>query len=108
MAEANGVVSGHIEEESIKAAIQEMQSIALSYREIQETVNKTTRTVQENWVGEGRNEFESQYEILIRKIEDFGDTLEEICDSLIETEAAYQEVDNQVGRSYTKTKEGMK
>lgn len=102
-----GIVSGHIDEENIKAAIDEMTAIALSYREIQDKVNETTRTVQQNWVGKGRDEFETQYSILIRKIEDFGDTLEEICDSLIDAEAEYQKADNTMGRSYTKTREGM-
>lgn len=101
------VVSGHIEESDIQAAIQEMTTIALSYREIQERVNSTTRTVKQNWVGKGRTAFESQYNILIRKIEDFGDTLEEICDSLIEADKQYQETDNTMSRSYTKIKEGM-
>lgn len=101
------IVSGHIEESDIQAAIEEMTAIALSYREIQEKVNSTTRTVKENWVGKGRVAFESQYNILIRKIEDFGDTLEEICDSLIEADKQYQKADNEMSRSYTKTKEGM-
>lgn len=101
------IVSGHIEESDIQAAITKIQQIAMSYKEIQSTVNKTTLTAKQNWVGKGRDAFENQYDILICKIKDFGDTLEEICDGLIGADAAYQDADNSLMRSYTKSKEGM-
>lgn len=107
MAEGANVVSGHIEEADIQEAIKKIQQVAMSYKEVQKTINSTTLKAKENWVGKGRNAFENQYNILIRKIDDFGDTLDEICDGLINADAAYQEADNSLGRSYTKAKEGM-
>ena len=101
------IVSGHIEESDIQAAIKKIQEVAMSYKEIRNTVDQTTRTAKQNWVGKGRDAFENQYDILICKIKDFGDTLDEICDGLINADAAYQEADNSLNRSYVKSTEGM-
>ncbi len=102
MAKKDTVVmcGGTIESEKIRAAHEQVKAIALSFKEVNAEVNTITNTVKENWVGKGRNEFESQYNMLIRKIEDFGDTLEDIYEGLVQAEAEYQVADNELKQNF--------
>lgn len=63
-------------------------------------MNKITSEVNENWVGSGNNEFQSQYRLLISKIDDFGDTLQEIYDELVKAEASYEDTDDDIRQDY--------
>ena len=56
--------------------------------------------------GKGCNEFASQYNILIRKIEDFGDTLQEIYDALVDAEQAYEDADDSIRQEFAMAKKG--
>ena len=94
MAGNGEVVSGTIMTEKIKNTHVEIKKIVDAYAEVTLEVGKITLRAQENWVGKGENEFEAQYKILIRKIEDFGDTLLEIYEALVQSEADYQTSDN--------------
>ena len=78
-----------------------IKKIVEAHKDINWEVSQITQKLKENWVGKGRNEFESQYNILIRKIEDFGDTLMEMYDALVEAEAEYETVDNEIRQKFT-------
>lgn len=88
-------IPGTIMTAQINATHTQIKEIIASYKNVNLKVNEITRKVKKNWVGEGRNEFETQYNLLIRKIDDFGDALDEIYDMLLEAELAYQEMDEQ-------------
>lgn len=88
------VVGGTIQTEYIKKAHQQVKAIVESYKNVNLEVNLITNTVKENWVGDGAAAFKSQYGILIRKIDDFGETLQDIYDNLVQAEADYQTSDN--------------
>ncbi len=95
-----GRTAGTIESDKIRAAHQQVRAIAEAYKKVNIESDAITAMVRENWVGEGRNEFESQYNLLIRKIEDFGDTLQDIYGALVQAEADYQEADNSLKQTY--------
>lgn len=95
------ICAGTVQSERIRETHQQVKAIAEAYKNVNWEVSEITNTVRENWVGMGRNEFESQYKLLIRKIEDFGDTLQDIYEGLVEAEAAYQTTDNEIKQSFS-------
>lgn len=84
---------GTIDTEAIYRAHRIMREMVASFNESKRDVELITASVRENWVGVGRNAFESQYKTLINKIEDFGNTIKELYDALVEAEAKYEDAD---------------
>ncbi len=93
-------VKGNINSGTIYNTHTQIKALVESYKEVNLEVERITQTVRENWVGKGRNEFESQYNILIKKIDDFGDTLQEIYDALVDAEAQYEDTDDSIRQDY--------
>ncbi len=100
------VVDGNIDTSKIYATHQQIKEIVESYKEVNFDVAQITKKIKENWVGNGRNEFESQYNLLIKKIDDFGDTLQEIYDALVQAEAEYETSDDALRQEFVKAIEG--
>lgn len=96
------MVEGTIQTEKIYQAHTTLKILVESYKEINSSVSTITQTVNKNWVGKGQTEFESQYKILISKIKDFGDTLQDIYDALVKGEAAYEDQDDNLRKSFVK------
>jgi WXG100 family type VII secretion target len=91
---------GTIDTQQIYVAHRQIKEIVEAYKDVNKEVSDITIKIQENWVGKGRNAFESQYNQLIRKIEDFGDTLQEIYDALVQSEAEYETVDDSLRQEF--------
>ena len=100
------ICDGNIDTGKIYAAHRQIKEIVDSYRDVNRDVAQITKTIKENWVGKGRNEFESQYNLLIKKIDDFGDTLQDIYEALVEAEAAYETSDDELRQSFVQALEG--
>lgn len=96
------MIDGTINSSNIYDAHRKIKEIVEAYKDINLRVNSITTKVNENWVGKGQNEFESQYKLLINKIEDFGDTLQDIYDALVEAEATYEEQDDNIRKDFVK------
>lgn len=80
----------------------QIKEIVESYKEVNLKVSTITSEVNQNWVGKGRNEFESQYQLLIKKIDDFGDTLQDIYEALVKAEESYEEADDSLRKDFVK------
>jgi len=91
---------GSIDTNKIYATHRQIKEIVDSFKDVNWEVSQITTTIKENWVGKGRNEFESQYNLLIKKIEDFGDTLQDIYDALVEAEAEYETADDSLRQEF--------
>lgn len=100
--ESAPICRGNIDTARIYETHQQIKAIVESYKNLNLEVAKITGTIQENWVGEGRNEFESQYNLLIRKIDDFGDTLLDIYEALVQAEAEYETSDDALRQEFVK------
>lgn len=98
--EAAVICNGTINTESIYDVHTKIKEIVESYKDINKRVADITTEVNENWVGKGHNEFQSQYKILIRKIEDFGDTLQDIYDGLVDAETKYEDADDEIRQEF--------
>ena len=101
-ANAAVMIDGTINSGDIFDTHVKIKEIVESYKNINARVNNITKTVNENWVGKGQTEFESQYNLLIKKIDDFGDTLQDIYDGLVKAEAAYEEQDDNLRKDFVK------
>lgn len=88
------ICDGNIDTAKIYETHRQIKEIVESYKEVNLEVSRITNKIKENWVGKGRNEFESQYNLLIKKIDDFGDTLTDIYEALVEAEAEYETSDD--------------
>ena len=88
------ICDGNIDTAKIYETHRQIKEIVEAYKEVNLEVSRITNKVKENWVGKGRNEFESQYNLLIKKIDDFGDTLTDIYEALVEAEAEYETSDD--------------
>lgn len=108
MSKNNSVIipNGTIDTAKIYAAHRQIKEIVEAYKNVNREVALITNTIKENWVGEGRNEFESQYNLLIRKIDDFGDTLLDIYEALVEAEAEYETSDDGLRQEFVKAIQG--
>ena len=96
----NVICDGNIDTAKIYAAHSQIKEIVTSYKSVNLNVAKITQEIKENWVGEGRNEFESQYNLLIKKIDDFGDILQDIYQALVEAEAEYETSDDSLRQQF--------
>ena len=96
----NVIIGGTIESEKIRDAHSQIREIVSKYKEVNYEVSSITQKIRENWVGDGRNEFESQYNLLIRKVDDFGDTLLEIYEALVKAEADYGTADDGLRQNF--------
>ena len=102
MGKAKEICSGSIDTSLIYDTHTKIKELVTSYKDINLEVSSITNTLLDNWVGVGRNEFESQYKILISKITDFGDGLQEIYDALVDAEASYETVDDKIRKELVK------
>lgn len=100
------ISEGTIDTGKIYATHRQIKEIVESYKNVNLEVSQITKTIKENWVGEGRNEFESQYNLLIKKIDDFGDTLLDIYEALVESEAEYETSDDSLRQEFVKAVQG--
>lgn len=96
------ICDGHIDTGKIFETHSQIKEIVESYKDVNLQVSQITKKIKENWVGKGRNEFESQYNLLIKKIDDFGDTLQDIYDALVEAEAEYETSDDGLRQEFVK------
>jgi len=96
------ISNGTINTEMIYDTHRQIKEIVESYKEVNLKVAKITADVNENWVGKGHNEFQSQYNLLIKKIDDFGDTLQDIYEALVEAEASYEAADDSLRQNFVK------
>ncbi len=97
---ARSAGNGTIDTAKIYDVHRQIRGIVELYRETNLEVARITEELKLNWLGKGRNEFEAQYRLLIRKIEDFGDVLLEIYNALVEAEAAYEDMDDDIRQDF--------
>ena len=92
--------SGHIDTTIIYDTHVQVKEIVEAYRQANSEVARITAEVNENWVGQGQTEFESQYKLLISKIDDFGEILQDIYNALVEAEASYEDADDDMRQDF--------
>ena len=102
------VCNGNINTALIYDTHVQIKEIVESYKEVNLEVSLIKAEIEENWVGKGSNEFQAQYNILMKKMDDFGDTLQDIYEALVEAEASYEDTDDKIRQEITMSMKGGK
>ena len=77
-----------------------------SFTDIKSDIQTNMNTLFDNWVGEARNEYESQYLQLFQKSSDIEDALKELYDMTVDAEAAFEDADDQIRQKIAMCQEG--
>ena len=95
-----GIVKGNINTEVIYNTHRLMREMITEFNNSKLEVAAITQLVRDNWVGAGRDAFDTQYRTVINKIEDFGESIQEIYDALVDSEMQYEEVDVSIAQQF--------
>lgn len=63
-------------------------------------MNKATNDVLRNWVGKGRNQFETQMKLMKRQLDDISEGLYDIYNALVDSETGYIDEDESVAKQF--------
>ena len=63
-------------------------------------MNKATNDVLRNWSGKGRNQFETQMNLMKKQLDDISDGLYDIYNALVNAETGYIEEDEAVAKQF--------
>lgn len=64
-------------------------------------MNNATNQVLRNWIGSGRNQFETQMALMKQQLDDISEGLYDIYDSLVDSEVAYIDEDEAVAKQFS-------
>lgn len=70
-------------------------------RELENCVSRmerATSTLMDSWVGKGRNQFETEYQLIGQQLKDISDELYDIYQALLDAHTAYIDADEQVNK----------
>lgn len=67
-------------------------------------MDKATNNVLRNWVGKGRNQFETQMTLMKKQLDDISENLYDIYDALVDSEEAYIDQDEAVAKEFSKAR----
>ena len=63
-------------------------------------MNKATNDVLRNWVGKGRNQFETQMKLMKKQLDDISEGLYDIYNALVDSEKGYIDEDEAVAKQF--------
>lgn len=63
-------------------------------------MNNATNDVLRNWVGKGRNQFETQMNLMKKQLDDISEQLYDIYNALVDSETAYIDEDEAVAKQF--------
>ncbi|BCN32352.1 WXG100 family type VII secretion target [Anaeromicropila herbilytica] len=86
----------HLETKYLKEANKEFEKALKELTDIKIDIEQHKRLLYTVWVGKSRDEFEYQYNILFNKISDIKDALDDMYDMMVNAQAKYDEVDDDI------------
>lgn len=103
MADSGGNVK-HLDTNKFSVAVEALKKGVVTYNDIRKNVANTTNALFLQWQGEGKKQFEKDYNTIYRQLNDIGDIMYELRDSLIEAQAGYIQADEEAAKILTFTK----
>ena len=83
MAEKSGGSVDHINTENFPDAIKSIETMAKAMEDVVALMDTYKALLLENWIGQGRNQFEKSYNIMRRKLKDGSDVTWDVYEDLI-------------------------
>ncbi len=72
-----------------------------TYNTIRSNVSATTNTLFLSWFGEGKTQFEKDYTTIYRQLSDISDILYDLYDSMVDAQAEYIRIDEELSKQFT-------
>ena len=92
----------HLDTKYFSEAITAFSKGVTEYNRIKTDVQKNVSQLLRTWDGKGKKQYEYDYDILYRQLEDIGDVLYELYDALVKAEAIYIKADEKLAKQLTK------
>lgn len=71
------------------------------YNGIKHSVQSKTVQLMASWDGEGATQFDKDYEVIYKQLDDLADVLYDLYDALIDAQAAYIKTDEALAKQFT-------
>ncbi|MGN9055981.1 WXG100 family type VII secretion target [Bariatricus sp. HCP28S3_A7] len=91
----------HLDTKKFADTINVFKTGITEYNDIKQTVERTTKTLFGEWEGEGKTQFEKDYNTLYQQLTDIADIMYELYDALVDAEAAYIAADEEAAKMLT-------
>lgn len=91
----------HLDTEKFANTISTLKKSIAEYNDIKNEIKVTTDTLFEDWIGEGKTQFQKDYATLFRQLTDIADIMYELYDTLVEAEATYIKADEEAAKLLT-------
>ena len=88
----------HLETQGLQKAAQDFNKGITEFDACVHSMNTITSGLLACWRGKGRTQFETQYMLMERKLEDISAILYEIYDGLVDAETTYIDADEAVAK----------
>ena len=88
----------HLDTNKFSSTIEAFKSGIEEYNRIKDGVRSTTYDLFIAWHGEGKTQFERDYNLIYRQLSDIGDIMYELYDALIDAQAAYIKADEEAAK----------
>ena len=98
----------HLETAPMKEANQKFKQGIETFDECVTEMDNITSDVLKNWVGHGRNSFETQLKLMKGQLKDISGSLHGIYKDLVDAEVAYIDQDEQVAKQFSGIGEDFK
>ena len=88
----------HLNTAGFSDAAKALSDAIETYNECLKTMQTTTNTILDNWIGKGCNEFATQVRLINGKLEDISDELYEMYKAIVQAEKAYIDTDQAMAK----------
>ena len=89
----------YLDSQKLLDAAKKIDTNIVKYQEIIRNVNKVSNDLISSWRGEGRNEFEKDYNVIYRQMEDINDIMLDLYNALVDSDASYVQGDENIAKS---------
>lgn len=91
----------HLDTSKFSSTIATFKTGIEEYNRIKNGVKSTTNDLFLKWQGEGKTQFEKDYNTIYQQLSDIGDIMYELYDALIDAQAAYIQADEEAAKLLT-------
>lgn len=91
----------HIDTWKFSDAVTAFDKGVVEYNDIKKDVKNATTTLFTKWQGEGKKQFEKDYNTIFQQLTDIADILYELYDEIVDAQAAYVQTDEEMAKMMT-------
>lgn len=85
--------------EEMTEAVKELRDNVKEFQNCRNKIESITSELLSTWIGNARNSYEVEYNLLKRNLKDIEDDLYDLYDGIVESIAAYMETDEKIAKN---------